>query len=344
MTIEKPKVSEALLSLFFAASYEVVLVLSWANVSGAPPVYPGVGPGQVALAGAVAGLFLAGGGVWLFTRSRRGVFIYGVAAYVVVALVGVTLSALFIHRDFLTVTFQLIIIGWILFIGRIDLFITSDMDRRLVRWTSRITMVSIIVLFLWLLLMGYAIVTRQEPRWFESTFYNVYNFLLIVILGTELIRLRHRLGRIVSVSVDRLWLDDYELTPLMNRSAIRILYFLAGKPDRRGRCAEIHAFLDQYSAQSGALDCAGCTDSFAKATLCPGYKHIYNCLLNVKKFLDVFEIGTIQPPRNKRRILQEGWRLAISPDVTLERRDLPQGRAGSPMRAGAREGKVPAAE
>jgi hypothetical protein len=44
---------------------------------------------------------------------------------------------------------------------------------------------------------------------------------------------------------------------------------------------------------------------------------IYNGILDLKKTLETFELGTILPPSNRRNILTEGWKLMLFEGVRL---------------------------
>ncbi|HRZ64073.1 MAG TPA: hypothetical protein P5133_04030, partial [Spirochaetia bacterium] len=174
----------------------------------------------------------------------------------------------------------------------------------------------------WIMLMGYAIATRAEPRPLESIAYNSYNALLDLALLAASRALVLRSYRTLSLRGDgAVLLDGAPIDFVLGAAGLRILRAFLSSPERRATCAEIGR---GHGGEAGRgprsprrAGCASCAAGEVKASLCPEYRATYNRVLELKKLLEFLEVGTILPPKNKRQILAEGWRLLLFENVRL---------------------------
>jgi len=168
--------------------------------------------------------------------------------------------------------------------------------------------------FCWIMLMGYAIATRQEPRWAESILYNIYTALLLSGLYLQITQLRAHLFRRVVIGADRIMIDQFDFTSYLRDTNLRIVIRLARHPGRNIRCADLVADILPPGESS---PCFLCVHGSAKASRCPRYKTLYNRILEIKKLFESLEIGTVIYPENKMRIVEEGWKLRFFDDIRV---------------------------
>ncbi len=168
---------------------------------------------------------------------------------------------------------------------------------------------------LWVMMMGYAVVTRAEPRPVESMMYNVLNLCLIVslVILSRDIRLRGRTR--VECSSGGLLLDGKDVLSAFGVKKAGIFYAFASADNRTLRCSEINALLSPDGTEYA--DCAHCDGENTKAALCKRYRTTYNVILELKKTLELLEIGSVTSSENRRLILTEGWKLVLFEGVRL---------------------------
>jgi len=220
-------------------------------------------------------------------------------------LIGLTVfSSVYIHRDFFTATFQYILSLPAVFLFHLWVAPNTSIQKSTLRSLSTAGFILAVLYSQWIMLMGYAIATRAEPRPIESLVYNVYNLLLVWVVILTSRRIREKSGHTVFTTGSALRIGDKDVTPILGSKKTRLFYLFASAPNRRLRCAEIQ-------------DCADCDEKTAKATLCPRYRNTYNMILDLKKILEFLEIGTITTALNRRDILSEGWRLVLFENVRM---------------------------
>ena len=226
----------------------------------------------------------------------------------------------------------------IIFISRKDIVFAEPIEREGLRYVYRFSLALFILVFFWLCLMGYAISTRQEPRWIESIFYNIYNAMLLIIMYFEIIQLRSRLYRRVVIGSGRITIDRYDFTSFLGEMNLKIVTRLARSAGRNVRCSDLMADISQSGDDT---PCSRCVSESAKATLCPRYKTLYNRILDIKKLFESLEIGTVIYPENKMRIIEEGWKLRLFDDIRLEFPPERKKGARNPEASGPGLGKTP---
>ena len=120
--------------------------------------------------GNAVGIFLIS---WLLLKvNNRGHFevMFAVSFFLLLAY-GIAL-AIMVHRDFFTYVFQHILCFWLIFCRRLEGFANPKRWRITLAYMRTANLIVLAAVCVWLILMGYAVCTRAEPRWIESIFYN----------------------------------------------------------------------------------------------------------------------------------------------------------------------------
>jgi hypothetical protein len=240
------------------------------------------------------------------------------------------------HRDYFTAVFQYVIATFALFLYWLRSRPVSQVRPETFRSVGRAGYAAFLLLTVWIMMMGYAISTRAEPRPIESILYNSYNMLLdfALLVGSRELVLRSL--RTLSLRRDgAVLLDGAPVDFVLGAGGIRILRTFLSSPERRATCADIGRNALESGMSKRRSDCALCEAEGSKASLCPEYRATYNRVLELKKLLEFLEVGSILPPKNKRRVLAEGWRLALFENVRVEM----QGRIGGDGDGSASQGE-----
>jgi hypothetical protein len=293
-------------------------MLIFFNPSKSSPANVFDGTGQAITAAALLFVlsFITYAALCAFTRTG---FFYG--AFILLLLLHICIgSFLFagLHRDYFTVLFQTIIAFFIVYVHRISYGVGSLKSRFAVEGIYRVTLLIVFCLSLWTIAMGYAVATRQEPRWIESIFYNIYNILLIFALYSAASGIRLRGMRRIAIGPASLKIDDYDFTHYLGQVNLDMINHFLNSKDNGVLCSELAVYLlNHHKGSASKWDCRLCVEQKQKVTLCPKYKSVYNRILEIKKLFETMEIGTIVSPQNKLNILAEGWRLFFFSSVRL---------------------------
>jgi hypothetical protein len=267
-------------------------------------------------------------GYLLIYRCSGATFFPLLLGGLVLSAVVAVAAALLLHRDYFSIVFQVFMNHVIIATLRTGLLTSRFQDSRFSRRFFQTSLAVLILFGVWVIVMGRTIVVREEPRWIESTFYNLYNCVILFILYLGITRLRESLFKHIEVRSKSLIVNGYDITPLIGSTNLLILRCFASMQRDRITCAAIDAcaFGDDDEIRSDEVGVDGCVKKWTceeciangyKATQCTRYKTIYNGILDLKKTLETFELGTILPPSNRRNILTEGWKLMLFEGVRL---------------------------
>jgi hypothetical protein len=254
----------------------------------------------------------------LSTRLRLRFTSLLVAAEILFVVASIAAGAL-VHRDFFTAAFQYLLGASIIVLYKINAYPSPELKKGLQRSIGRAGVVVAVFYVEWIMLMGYAISTRAEPRPIESIIYNLYNLAQVLILLLSSLSAQRKSFHTVLVGKDELAVDGRDIVPVLGQKKAAIFRALALAPDRRLRCPEVQALFRGEGDEAGSR-CAACSESTTKAALCGKYRNTYNGILELKRMLEFLEIGTITASENKRHILTEGWKLSLFEDVRIEQR------------------------
>jgi hypothetical protein len=226
------------------------------------------------------------------------------------------LAALCVHRDFFTSAFQNLLSLPGILLAYIQLTNGHRLRKRTLRTLGRAGYVITIFFTEWLILMGYAIATRSEPRPVESIMYNLYNLVLVFFIFYVSHQLDRKGYATVISGKETLIINSRDISGMAGQKKTRLLYAFASAPDKTLRCPEIQTILSD-GTDTDADGCAQCVEQPAKAALCSKYRSTYNSILDLKKMLEILEIGSISASENRRNIITEGWKLNVFENVWL---------------------------
>ena len=270
-------------------------------------------------------VFLGFGFAYDATLRIANPIVFAIASIFVSLLAQGTVVALgvLVHRDFFSAIFQNLVayLGLFLF-----WFYSHPVNRPQLRFLSHAGYGIFILFSQWIIMMGYAIVTRSEPRPIEALIYNSYNGFLdvfIIVISRGLL-LRSR--KTLTVGSEGVAVDGKAADYFLGKGSKALLLDFLEAEDHQLSCAAIQSqtFLKRSRNQGTAsVICTGCDPMDTKATLCAAYRRTYNRIHELKKLLELLEIGTIIPPKNKMRILSQGWKLMLFEGVRIERRNAP---------------------
>lgn len=225
-------------------------------------------------------------------------------------------AGIHIHPDFFGSAFQYSFCMPVIWIYRIWSTSNNHLQKHTSQTIARTGFILAAFYTEWIMLMGYAIVSRTEPRPIEAMIYNVYNVILVIILFISSRQISLRSMNTIEVHENALTINHRDIVSMAGQKKTMLLHAFATAPDRRLRCPEIQK-ISYPEQENSALDCPGCLSSQTKAALCGRYRTTYNAILDLKKLLDFLEIGTIVASENRRNILTEGWKLILFENVKL---------------------------
>lgn len=277
------------------------------------------GPMAVVIVGLVGSLVLPIAAAR--ARPRGFPLVFGLSLFLLLGLAAT--AGLVFHRDFFTFPAQVILLHFALLLFRLD-DLAWVRDRVAVyRRLAAASTVVFILWICWIMLMSYAIVTRSEPRWIESTAYNVVGGIVGLFLLVAAAGLHRRSRRTVFRRGDRVFLDERDVSELLSpQENLLVLTFLSA-PDGSMTCRDLVEKLRGFGDDRVAT-CRQCVKEDWTASDCPSYRNLKNRVHEAKRYLELLQIGTICPvSENPRRIKDEGWRLRLFDDVRLAARRGP---------------------
>ena len=308
------------ISLFFALVLPVITIMIHMNPSHAGPKSPFDGWGEALLPTVV--FFFAGFSIFFLILSvkRRGAFLFVFFSMFSLLCAITILGALVLHRDYFTYIFQLVIMFWLILCSRNSFFRTSHPKKEFFTFLFVFNSAICGLWTIWTMMMGYAISTRQEPRWAESIVYNLFNLLLIIFLGTVSVLLNRRRYRNITIYEGDIYIDDWNFSGFFGdidkKIALRLI-----TTHKELTCSELSSYWQKTSDETGGnsnrWDCGECMSKSYTASKCPAYKKVYNRILTIKKLLESLEIGTVITPDNKMQIKDIGWKLRLFDDVRI---------------------------
>jgi hypothetical protein len=307
----------ALLSLFIALPAPIVTAMVTFGPSSVDSAHPGWLDSFCIPFSLV--ILMISSAFFFFALTRKS-FIYFLAiqiSFTMIAVVASIFAALYIHRDFYTATFQYIL----LFPVSLIIYIAERKDKALPKTifpvisTSGFALATIYAQ--WILMMGYAIATRAEPRPFESIAYNIYNLILAFLLLFAAQSIKRAGYCTMITSSDTLIVNSRDITTVAGPKKTLLINAFASAPNRSLRCSDLQKILHPATFDERGL-CFSCVDESRKAAMCSQYRTTYNSILETKKLLEFLGVGTITSGDNRRNILQDGWKLVLFENVRVE--------------------------
>ena len=240
----------------------------------------------------------------------------------IVTIALASLAGLLIHRDYYSFFMQSFLAHTILFLYKMEEL--SLIKNRAVTYRALYigSVVLTVLTFSWLIIVSYAIVVRLEPRWIESTWYNIMNAVFGFLLLWTASILRDRRKKTVTISQGRVFLDRNNLTgPLSPQEMSLLTIFLtAGK--KNINCSAILGELRERSPSPISVrpvaECLACIENGWPPSKCASYRNLKNRINDIKKYLELLQIGTIVPVSgNPREVKERGWRFRLFDDVRI---------------------------
>lgn len=225
--------------------------------------------------------------------------------------------ALTVHRDFFTSAFQTIMSIPAAYLIHAGSSPTIKLTGSIKRVMANTGLILAIFYTQWVLMMGYAISTRAEPRPVESIIYNIFNLCLVFILLGSSRYLHMTSYKTVEIGEDIIKIDGKDLTEMAGHKKTLILHAFSRAEERNLKCKEIQKIISGESFNT-TDDCPDCDSENKKAAQCPKYRTTYNSILELKKLLEFLETGTITGGTNRKNILENGWQLVLFENVRLQ--------------------------
>ena len=254
---------------------------------------------------------------WIFSNTALIPFLISLVLLEAFMVMLSLYAGVNLHRDFFTASFQ-----YILSVPAMVLFyLQSTSAPQINKSTRRIMGQAGFILSIlyteWIMMMGYAISTRAEPRPIESIFYNVFNLALVLILFFCSHQIKKSSLTIIEIDKETLLINTRDITSIAGPKKTLLLYEFASTPERRLRCSDIQKIMHSDTADI-TTDCNLCAEEKQKAAQCSQYRTTYNTVLQLKKLLEFMEIGSITSSDNRRNILTEGWKFVLFENVKID--------------------------
>ena len=192
---------------------------------------------------------------FVFSIKLRLPFFIALVSTELVLIVASIIAGAFIHRDFFTAAFQYLLGALIAVLYKAAANPSPETKKGLQRSLGLAGFVVAAFYVEWIMLMGYAISTRAEPRPIESIVYNIYNLAQVLLLFLSSRGAQRRSFHTVLVGKDELAIDGRDIIPVLGQKKAAIFSGLALAPGRRLRCPEVQA-LFRDEAEESASRCA----------------------------------------------------------------------------------------
>ncbi len=225
----------------------------------------------------------------------------------------VILFASFYHRDFYTYEAQVILLSFILILLKLDDILNIKNRKPVYTFLSKAVLAIFIMWTAWLMMMFYAIVTREEPRWIESIIYNFVNGIIGLLLLFNTGIMWHKACKGLYFKNGSLYLDNINFFENLSVQECEMIRAFLSAENKNLKCMDfsIHSGDDSHEEL-----CRNCMEKDWTCTSCSYYKNYKNRIGKIKKYLELMQIGTIVPiSDNPRKIKGAGWQLRLFDDI-----------------------------
>lgn len=254
---------------------------------------------------------------WLSMRPRPARQYFTIYFLTFIALMAIAwYAAIAYHRDFFVYGTQLIMVYFIIILLVLD-------DLNIVRRKHLVyqsffyaAVVSFVLWIAWLMLMSWAIVSRTEMRWIESTGYNLVNGMLGLALLWAAGLLRDKVNQLLSIRGGTIFLDRRNISDSLSPQENRIIIAFIQADEHTLTCSTLLKALNERDIFG--TDCRRCREEQWTASECKAYRNLKNRIADTKKYLELLQIGTLVPvSENPKLIKTTGWRLRFFDDIRL---------------------------
>jgi hypothetical protein len=125
--------------------------------------------------------------------------------------------------------------------------------------------------------------------------------------------LRERGKRILRVEGNSVFLDQRDLSPVLAAHENRMLIAFLAQADHIHTC---NTLLEALNGDHERPECVRCLDERWTASNCGAYRNTKNRIGDLKKYLELLQVGTIIPVSENPKLIKEaGWKLRFFDDV-----------------------------
>lgn len=223
-----------------------------------------------------------------------------------------------IHRDYLslhlTITISFIALGSI----KVNSLNIISRKKQIYPVIFLIVLILAILILVWIMVVSYTIMLRWEPRWIESTAYNVMNLVLTIQMLWAALILKNSLKKRLRVRKNKITLDALDISAILSFQEQEILLAFLRTPER----ITCYKLVSQIRGEQES--CLLCQEkNLWSPSKCSVYRNIKNRVLDCKKFVELLQIGSIVPGAKKEKDInkrEQGWQLRLFDDIELEDR------------------------
>lgn len=246
-----------------------------------------------------------------------GRFLIEFAIGLLLLLVCAAVAAFLVHRDFHSWYAHIIVLYATLFLFLVDSVDLVVRRHHVYHTLFLISLALFILIMVWIMLMSWAIVIRAEPRWIESTAYNVAFGLIAMVFAWSAASLRERAYRIVRIEDRAVFVDDYDISTIFSEQERTLLVAFLTAGDAPITCSVLYPKL-RNDAQENENPCERCLQHDWSPSKCAHYRNIKNRIAGTRKAMELLRLGTIAAATGRtREIRTAGWRAVIDASVRL---------------------------
>lgn len=287
--------------LFFSFLAFVPLPLVWLLVY----VAPFGSPGSLAVnaAGGVplgaAAVLASALSAWAMDAQAKRAMIIRLSIFAAVSLGAALTAGIAIHPDFFSIPFMVIVQALCVVLWKGELFYGPSAFSPGRTAFFRFGLAASVVLTAWIMLMGWALVSRSEPRWMESLLYNVYNALLAGVLYFLTIRSYGSSSRGLRVGPSSFMVDGLDFGPVIGPVACQAAAMLIERADRIS-CEELRL----------GLKGEPCICEFRnRPGFCADYSAMYNAVSKARRLIEALRVGTVESIPEQHGSSRQSWRF-----------------------------------
>lgn len=311
-------------SLIGALPYVLIIIFSYLDPSGAGPHSSISSPLSMVIFGTLITAVVFFLFYFLETLNSAGTFLWWIIGAALVLLLIAILSGIYIHRDFYSYPWQFCLVLIILFLRKIELFKERN---DYTAFSHRVFIFCIpfyVLIVLWEIFMGYAIVTRQEPRWIESIAYNIYNVVMVQVYLWHAISIKTQFFRYFRVEYGKVFFENVPIDEVLYLNDLETALFscFLTSANHKANCMVIRENMTSLrgNGEENSRRCDECMSENWTVSHCRDYMNIKKNLvtgLNIK--LKIAQLGVIKPAgHNKMRIKEDGWQYEPAKDIRIE--------------------------
>ena len=251
----------------------------------------------------------------MFRCTKKTLFFLLLCVLLVFLATAVFWAASVSHRDYHTILFQFQLLLVSAMLLQLPEFGIVRDRKKIYRALVTATFAVFFAFSVWLIFMGYAIVTRTEPRWIEATVYNFVGALILLVMLFSAVALRHKAYRILYLNNQEIiWEDRVISNELTGKEKEVLLLYLQNLESCN--CAQLTAAISSRTPES----CRECHENGYSAIDCTAFRQAKKYTAALKRVLELLGAGTIVPVSdNYREIKQKGWRIRFFDDVLFHR-------------------------